>query len=102
MEQRQDSRFRTRFDALGSSGRQEGACVLVDISRSGARFEEASFQPPIGTKILIYVLVRLMSPFELKGHVVRHTETGFAIEFGATGPELGRRIDDIASMVSLG
>ena len=102
MDQRQDPRFQTRFDALVSSGRQEGAGILVDISRSGARIEDASLQPPIGTKIRIYVFVQPMSPFELEGHVVRHTETGFAIECGPTDSDLGRMIDDIAALVSVG
>jgi hypothetical protein len=55
--------------------------VLADISRSGARLDDCSEQPPVGTRVRLYLFVEPAGPFALEGPVVRHTETGFAIAF---------------------
>ena len=70
MDKRQHPRFRARFDVLYSSGRMEGAGVLTDISYSGARLEETSIQPTVGTRVRLYVFVQPIAPFELIGHEV--------------------------------
>jgi hypothetical protein len=96
---RKHPRFRTRFDALCSTGREEGAGALVDVSYSGARLEGTSLRPRVGTKVRLYVFVQPVSPFELLGHVVRHTESGFAIEYIVTDPEVCRLVDDVSAIV---
>jgi hypothetical protein len=100
MDQRKDPRFRTRFDALYSLGRAEGAGVLVDLSYTGARLEEVSIWPPLDTKVRLYVFVQPVNPFELIGHVVRLTESGFAIEYEVEDPEVRRLVDDVSAIVS--
>ncbi len=99
MERRKDIRFRTRFDALFSSGPAEGAAVLTDLSYSGARLEEASLRPDLGTSVRLYVFVQPVAPFELVGHVTRHTESGFVILYEVSDPEVRRLVDDVSAIV---
>ena len=99
MEQRKDPRFRTRFDALYSLERAEGAGVLVDLSYTGARLEEVSIWPPLDTKVRLYVFIQPVSPFELIGRVVRLTESGFAVEYEVEDPEVRRLVDDVSAIV---
>lgn len=100
MDKRRDPRFRTRFDALYSSGAAEGAGVLVDLSYSGARLENVSLWPALETKVRLYVFIQPVAPFELVGHVVRITESGFAIEYQVADPELRHLVDDVSALVS--
>ena len=99
MEQRGHPRYRTRFDTLCSSGREEGAGTLADLSYTGARLEDASLRPALGTKVRLFVFVQPVQPFELSGHVVRHTENGFAIAFTSLDPEVEHLVDDVAALV---
>jgi len=99
-ERRGAPRFQTSFDALCAAGRREGAGILADLSRSGARVEQASVKPEIGSKVRLYVFVRPVSPFELVGEVVRITESGFAIEIFEVSDQVQQLIDDVASLVS--
>ncbi len=100
MDQRRSPRFQTPFDALYSAGREEGAGTLVDISMGGARMNEVSVCPSIGTKIRLYIFVQPVAPFELVGEVVRHTPDGFAVENIETNPEIAQLVDDVAAIVS--
>lgn len=99
MDPRRSPRFRTRFDALISSGREEGAGALAEISYSGARVESASTQPPIGAQITLYIFVLPVSPFELSGRVTRHTDTGFAVTYDLFDADIRRLVDDVAALV---
>jgi hypothetical protein len=100
MDQRKNVRFKTRFDALYSTGPSEGAGVLADLSYSGARLDEVSHQPAIGTRVRLYVFIQPISPFELVGHVVRHTEKGFAIRYDVEETGVRRLVDDVAAIVA--
>jgi hypothetical protein len=99
MDPRRSPRFRTRFDALISAGRREGAGHLAEISYTGARLDDADTKPPVGSRVTLYVFVRPVSPFELTGHVVRHTETGFAVGYDCFDPDVRRLVDDVAALV---
>ena len=101
MEKRKDLRFRTRFDALYTSGPAEGAGVLTDLSYSGALLESVSFWPEVGTQVRFYIFVQPIQPFELIGHVVRHTATGFAIQYDLADPAVRNLVDDVSAMVDL-
>ncbi len=101
MNRRRNPRFRTRFDALCSSGEREGAGMLVDISRSGARLEGASYAPEPGSKVRLYVFVQPVAPFELSGEVVRSRTGSFAIRFIELDPAIGHLVDDVAALVSM-
>ena len=101
MERRRHHRIPTKFELLYSSGRREGAGVLANISYSGARIEETQLQPPIGDQLRFYVFLQPVAPLELVGVVVRHTETGFAIEYDKVeDPEVRRLVDDAAAIVN--
>jgi len=100
VDKRKDPRFKTRFDALYSLGREEGAGVLADISYSGARLEHASIVPEAGTKVRLYVFVQPVQPFELIGQVVRRTQNGFAIAVDACDAEIARLVDDVSAIVA--
>ncbi len=99
---RKDTRFKTRFDALYASGRTEGAGILADLSHWGARIEGASLCPRVGTRVRLYVFIQPISPFELIGPVVRSTQSGFAIAYEVSDPELRDLVDDIAAIVASG
>ena len=97
---RGQDRVRTQFETLYSAGRLEGSGILADISYSGAMIVEASLRPDVGEKIRLYVFVHPVSPFELIGNVVRHTEDGYAIEYEVLDPEVRRLVDDAAAIVT--
>ncbi|MBY0399997.1 PilZ domain-containing protein [Myxococcota bacterium] len=101
MNRRRNPRFRTRFDALCSSGEREGAGILSDLSRSGARLSGASFCPETGTKVRLYVFIQPVSPFELVGEVVRADGQSFAIRFTELDPAVGRLVEDVAAVVAM-
>ena len=100
MDRRRSPRFRSRFDTLVSAGAREGAGVLAEISYSGARLDDCSEQPPVGTRVRLYVFVQPVSPFELEGLVVRHTESGFAITYELFDAEIRRLVDDVTALVA--
>ena len=100
MDKRRDPRFKTRFDALYSLGQEEGSGVLSDISYSGAHLDDSSQKPEPGTKVRLYVFVQPIQPFELIGHVVRHTENGFAIEVDVLDAEIRNLVDDVRAIVT--
>lgn len=100
MDRRREPRFKARFDALYSTGSEEGAGVLTEISSSGARLEQTSLRPALGTRVRIYVFVQPVAPFELQGVVARQTDTGFAIHCDVADPEVRRLVADVAALVA--
>jgi hypothetical protein len=99
-DKRRTGRVRARFDALYSAGRQEGAGVLADISYGGARIENSSIRPEIGTAVRVYVFIQPVSPFELVGTVVRHSDSGFAIEYKDLEPDVRQLVHEAAAIMS--
>jgi hypothetical protein len=75
--------------------------VLAEISYEGVRLEESSIRPEIGTRVVLYIFVRPVQPFELAGRVVRHTETGFALAIDPPSLEVRRLVDDVAALVTV-
>lgn len=100
VDKRRSPRFVTRFDSLVSAEHEEGAGVLGEISYVGARLEETSMRPPHGSKVTLYIFVQPVSPFELSGTVVRHTETGFAVTYELFDSETRQLVDDVAALVT--
>ncbi len=99
MDRRTHPRYRTRFDAFCSSGREEGEGTLHDLSYAGARILDSPICPPEGTKVRLYLFVDPSRPFELTGTVARHVEAGFALSFGDLPSELRSLVDDFAAVV---
>lgn len=98
VDKRRSPRFVTRFDSLVSAD-QEGAGVLAEIGYAGARIDESSIRPEIGTKVTLYIFVQPVAPFELQGHVVRHTDNGFAITYELFDPAIRQLVDDVSAVV---
>ncbi len=105
---RRDNRIPIRLEAFYSAGRVEGVGVLANISYSGALVEDTVMRPKIGTLVVLYVYLQPPSafeaatPFELAGHVVRHSSNGFAIEYDDNlDPDVRRMVDDAAAIVAV-
>jgi hypothetical protein len=102
-----DFRISIRLEIIGTSGSFEMDGVLTNISYSGALIEETSMQPEISTHCVLHVdlkppdAFRVVGPFELAGHVVRHSPAGFAIEFtDRFDPDVRRMVDDAVEIVT--
>ncbi len=103
-----DDRISIRLEAFYSFGRVEDNGMLADISYSGALIEGTTMQPEIGTRVVLNVYLKPPSafeaatPFQLTGHVVRHSSTGFAIEYEDNlDPDLRGMVDDAAAIVAV-
>jgi hypothetical protein len=72
--------------------------VLCDISLSGGRIEQTSFNPPIGAEIVLTFTFSLDAPaFEVVGRVVHQTEPdSFAIQFESLDAGLKEVLDGAA------
>ncbi len=100
-------RVSMRLEAYCSEDLFEVVGVLADISYSGALIEDTSMQPEIGAPIVLYLHLKppgsdkAVSPFKLTGHVVRHSSTGFAIEYERNfDPDVHRMLSDAAAIVA--
>ena len=102
-ERRRGDRVSTALNAHYSSGPEDGIGVLANISYSGALIEGSSVQPAVGTRVRIYVFTEPVdpiapaSPYELVGRVVRHSSSGFAIEYEESDPEVCLLVDEAAA-----
>jgi hypothetical protein len=103
LEKRRGARFHTALNAHYSSGPEDGIGVLSNISYSGALIEGSSVQPTMGSRVRIYVFTEPVdpiapaSPYELVGRVVRHSPSGFAIEYEDADPEVHQLVDKAAA-----
>ncbi len=102
-----DNRIAIRLVALYDIGRMGASGRLANISYSGALIEDITMEPKIGTRVVLYVYLKPPSAleatavFELTGNVVRHTPTGFAIEYDDNlDPDVRRMVDDAAALVA--
>ena len=74
------------------SGTDRGSGTLADLSLSGALLEKTSIRPKLGAAVEIRLrLPNDDKPQTLAGTAVRHSASGFAIQF-ATSPEIVRQI----------
>jgi len=102
-EKRRNDRFPVALNAHYSAGPEEGIGVLSNISYSGALIEDSSVQPTVGSKVRIYVFVEPTdpiapaSPYELVGRVIRHSSSGFAIEYEESDSDVRQLVDEAAS-----
>jgi hypothetical protein len=100
MDRRRTPRFKARFDALFGAGAREGTGTLTEISYSGALIDQASELPEVGAQVRLYVFVKPVAPFEIVGHVARHTETGFALQYELFDVDVQRLVDDVSALVA--
>ena len=103
IDKRRADRVSTALNAHYSSGPEDGIGVLANISYSGALIEGSSVQPAVGSKVRVYVFTEPVdpiapaSPYELVGRVVRHSSSGFAIEYEDADPEVCQLVDQAAA-----
>ena len=105
---RRENRVPISLKAYYSFDRVDGVGVLADVSYSGALIEDISTRPPeIGTPIVLCVYLisphdfEEVTPFELAGHVVRHSLVDFAIEYEHNhDPDVRRMVDDAAAIMA--
>ncbi len=104
---RRGYRIAIRLEVYDSEDLVEVVGVLANISYSGALIEGTSMQPEIGTPIALYLFLKppgafkAVSPFKLTGHVIRHSSTGFAIEYiDRFDPYVRRMLDDAAAILA--
>lgn len=103
IERRRGERIRTALNAHYSSGAADGIGVLANVSYSGALIEGSSVQPAVGSRVRVYVFVEPVdpiapaSPYELVGRVVRHSASGFAIEYEESEGEARELVDQAAA-----
>ena len=101
-ERRRGERVSTALNAHYSSGPEDGIGVLANVSYSGALIEDSSVRPTVGSKVRIYVFTEPVdpiapaSPYELVGRVVRHSSSGFAIEYEDADSEARQLVDEAA------
>ena len=104
---RRGDRFPAPLKVYCSFERVEGTATLVNISYSGVLLEHTTMRPEIGTPIKLYLYLKPPSaftaaaPFELAGHVVRHSTNGFAIAYEDNlDPDVRRMVDDAAAILT--
>ena len=104
---RRGYRVSMRLEAYCSEDLFEVVGVLTNISYSGALIEETSMQPEIRTPCVLHVYLeppdafKVASPFDLTGRIIRHSSTGFAIEFtDRFDPDVRRLVDDAAAILA--
>jgi len=102
---RPHKRIPTHLEAFYYARRVDAVGVVANISYSGALIEDIMVQPEIGTFVVLYVYLEPPSafeaetPFELTGHVVRHSSAGFAIEYEDNlDRDVRRMVDDAAAV----
>lgn len=105
---RHENRVPISLKAHYSFDRVEGVGVVANISYSGVLIGDISTRPEIGTPIVlcVYVIsphgIEEVTPFKLIGHVVRHSSTGFAIEYKDNlDRDVRRMVDDAAAVVAV-
>ena len=106
-QKRSADRVLTRLKAYCSFGRVEGTAALANISYSGALIENTTMRPEMGTRVVLHVHLkppeafRAATPFEVTGHSVRHSSTGFAIEYkDMFDLDVRRMVDDAAAILT--
>ena len=87
LERRRAPRFRVEVPMEYNDHSLAGSGYTANISASGVRIDRASQRVPIGVQLGLRFSFFLGS-FEIQftGEVVRHTEDGFAVQFGILDP----------------
>lgn len=86
-ERREEARASIALDVFCSAGREEGTAKLFDVSPLGARLDSATIRPAVGAPVKIVLQTAGDEESQvLNAIVVRHTPSGFAVEFRVFNP----------------
>ena len=89
---RSHPRAEVEIIVLCASGTDRGSGTLASLSLSGALLEKTSIHPQLGAAVEIrFRLPSDEKPLALAGTTVRHSASGFAIQF-TTSPEIVRQM----------
>ncbi len=106
-DKRRGDRISIRLEVYFSEDLHELVGTLTNISYSGALIEDTSMQPAIGTPCALYLYLEpsgdfnAVSPFKLTGRIVRHSSTGFAIEYKHHFDlDIRQLVDDAAAILA--
>ncbi len=89
---RPHQRAEVGITVLCASGTDRGSGTLTSLSLSGALLEETSIRPKLSATVEIrFRLPSDEKPLTLAGTLVRHSASGFAIQF-TTSPEIVRQM----------
>ena len=92
LHKRSHQRAEVDIVVLCASGTERGSGILASLSLSGALLETTSIQPPLGAAVEIRIrLPNDDEPLALAGFAVRHSTSGFAIQF-STSAEVVRQL----------
>ncbi len=93
--------IKAELEVYFDSAREEGPAVLADVSSVGALLEETLSQPRVGTSVSMTVFrPNRTAQLQVVGHVIRHTEAGFAIEFERLNPRVYHLLIEGAASVT--
>jgi len=82
LQKRSHPRAEVDIVVLCASGTDRGSGILASLSLSGALLETTSIQPPLGAAVEIRIRQpNDDEPLALAGFAVRHSNSGFAIQF---------------------
>ncbi len=87
-DRRRARRIKAGFEVFFDSAREGGPAILADVSSVGALLEQAQSRPRVGASVRMTMLPNSSKRLQLAGHVIRHTEAGFAIEFERLNPRV--------------
>ncbi len=103
-DRRRAPRIKAALEVYVDSGREEGPAVLADVSSVGALLEQTPSRPRVGASAHMTVFLPNSSQrmlLQIVGHVIRHTEAGFAIEYERNLHVYGLLGEDAASGTSV-
>ena len=84
-DRRRARRKKSNLAVFCESALEHGVAHMVNVSLLGALLEPASIRPAQDDVVKVLLSSTPVSrPIQVSGTVVRHTETGFAIEFLTT------------------
>ncbi len=89
---RPHQRAEVEIIVLYASGTKRGSGTMTSLSLSGALLEKTSIRPKLSAAVEIrFRLPSDENPLTLAGTLVRHSASGFAIQF-TTNPEIVRQM----------
>ncbi len=93
-------RIRTWFECPCAATLERGEATLATSSSTGAALSGVSITPPRGDAIRVEIPLSTSGTFSLRGYVVRHIGSGFAIEFDPIDEQTKALVDNAAALVN--
>jgi len=98
-DRRDEARSPGRVEVRISTEQSESKGLLVDLSYSGARVEECTWLPPVGSEARLCFEVPGVGKIELSGTVHRYGHGGFALCCDADDLPDRERVDRVTALL---